>query len=617
MRTINWTRNILIGRGAAALALLLAALPALPADAAQRAPLRTDEVAYGTKALVMADGALEIVQPSPTGGALLAAQVVVPETSERGRAFGGGQVYNLGRAAEGAPGGLRGFSADADDDHDGQVDEDRLDGVDNDGDGRIDEDYAAVSDAMIAVHRGRAGSIAHVEHYRWNQSRLQGALFASAAAPAGSRWEMTTAGSPWQDIAAAVDLHTMTGRTVQRTVTAFVSQNRPDADCGMKMNTWIGVAVLDEPRPDRSGRARVDGRTLAVGLGAEPVATVVCVADSWQQLLRLLAEAGRVREGVSDPVTGARAPWIATPGCHACRQATTPAFRWRLDRQGDLVLEADVPAGCAALPDPDLLAVGDARLGAPAGLLWTPREGEARGLAWNCVGADALARSAGGGGPAALAGLRRGGEAGTLELRFVDPSPELKDMLSGGLRASDLQLAMVALDGRKASARLHRGVDGADPVRSAVALLQADESALDAPARQSQLLRSGHTRVQLAPELLQGWPNPFRDQITVRFRVPATIEEAFTWDEDEDRPTGLDLAAPVPWESGSPSATVKIYTMSGQEVASLYSAPSAAGEVAVTWNGTDSFGRKVASGTYFCKLQLDEWSVTRRLVYLR
>jgi hypothetical protein len=615
MRTINRTRNILIARGAAVLALLL--LAAAPADAARRAPLRTYDAAWGVKAVILTDGSLEIVQPSPNGSPLLAAQVVVPETSERGRAFGGGDAYNLGRAAEGAPGGLRGFSADADDDHDGLVDEDRLDGVDNDGDGRIDEDYAAVSDAMIAVTRGRAGALAHVEHYRWNQSRLQGAMFASAAAPAGSRWEMTSTGSPWQDITATVDLHTMTGRTVQRTVSAFVSQGWPDADCGLKMNHWVGVAVLDEPRPDRSGRARVDGRTLAVSLGAEPLAVVVCVADSWQQLLRLLAEAGRVRNGVSDPVTGVRAPWIATPGCHACRQAAAPAFRWRLDRQGDLVLAADLDAGCAALPDPDLLTVGEARLGSPAGLLWTPREGEARGAAWNCVGAATLARSAGARGPATLAGLRRGDEAGTLELRFVDPSPELRDMLAGVLRASDLSLDMVTLDGRKATARLSRDVGGTDPVRSAVALLQADESALDAPARQSQLLRSGHSRVQLAPDLLQGWPNPFRDQITVRFRVPVTIEEAFTWDEDEDRPAGLDPAAPVPWQAGSPTATVKIYTMSGQEVASLYSAPSTAGEVAVTWNGADAFGRKVASGTYFCKLQLDEWSVTRRIVYLR
>jgi hypothetical protein len=50
----------------------------------------------------------------------------------------------------GAAGGLRTPSASADDDGDGSIDEDRLDGFDNDGDGLIDEDFAAVSDQMLS-----------------------------------------------------------------------------------------------------------------------------------------------------------------------------------------------------------------------------------------------------------------------------------------------------------------------------------------------------------------------------------------------------------------------------------------------------------------------------------
>lgn len=51
---------------------------------------------------------------------------------------------------EGAPGGNRLPSPDDDDDGDGLVDEDRLDGRDNDGDGLIDEDFAAVSRQMFS-----------------------------------------------------------------------------------------------------------------------------------------------------------------------------------------------------------------------------------------------------------------------------------------------------------------------------------------------------------------------------------------------------------------------------------------------------------------------------------
>jgi hypothetical protein len=54
------------------------------------------------------------------------------------------------RSFEGDAGGIRWPSGDADDDGDGDVDEDWLDGRDNDGDGLIDEDFAAISDQMFS-----------------------------------------------------------------------------------------------------------------------------------------------------------------------------------------------------------------------------------------------------------------------------------------------------------------------------------------------------------------------------------------------------------------------------------------------------------------------------------
>ena len=53
-------------------------------------------------------------------------------------------------AAEGAQGGSRLPSTTADDDDDGDIDEDRLDGHDNDGDSQIDEDFAAISNQMLS-----------------------------------------------------------------------------------------------------------------------------------------------------------------------------------------------------------------------------------------------------------------------------------------------------------------------------------------------------------------------------------------------------------------------------------------------------------------------------------
>ena len=56
-------------------------------------------------------------------------------------------IYN---SFEGAPGGIRLPSPGADDDGDGMIDEDWLDGHDNDGDGLIDEDFAAISPQMFS-----------------------------------------------------------------------------------------------------------------------------------------------------------------------------------------------------------------------------------------------------------------------------------------------------------------------------------------------------------------------------------------------------------------------------------------------------------------------------------
>lgn len=54
------------------------------------------------------------------------------------------------RTAEGARNGKRLPSSDADDDHDGQIDEDWLNGRDDDMDGKIDEDFAGVSNQMFS-----------------------------------------------------------------------------------------------------------------------------------------------------------------------------------------------------------------------------------------------------------------------------------------------------------------------------------------------------------------------------------------------------------------------------------------------------------------------------------
>jgi hypothetical protein len=58
-------------------------------------------------------------------------------------------IYTLYRTFEGTRNGNRLPSPAADDDNDGKIDEDPLNGFDDDGDGAIDEDYAAISNQMF------------------------------------------------------------------------------------------------------------------------------------------------------------------------------------------------------------------------------------------------------------------------------------------------------------------------------------------------------------------------------------------------------------------------------------------------------------------------------------
>jgi len=83
-------------------------------------------------------------------------------------------------------------------------------------------------------------------------------------------------------------------------------------------------------------------------------------------------------------------------------------------------------------------------------------------------------------------------------------------------------------------------------------------------------------------------PNPFNPQTTIFF----------------------DLPAPQP-------VNLSIYAVSGYRVACLVSEQMSAGTHSVVWRGADDSGRKVASGTYFYRLQAGEYTETRRMILIK
>lgn len=88
--------------------------------------------------------------------------------------------------------------------------------------------------------------------------------------------------------------------------------------------------------------------------------------------------------------------------------------------------------------------------------------------------------------------------------------------------------------------------------------------------------------------LRQNYPNPFN---------PATSIECV-----------LPLASHL---------SLAIYNMLGQHITQLVDRPLPAGVYSFSWDGTDRFGRPVASGTYFYRMEAQEFLKTRVMTLLR
>jgi flagellar hook assembly protein FlgD len=73
--------------------------------------------------------------------------------------------------------------------------------------------------------------------------------------------------------------------------------------------------------------------------------------------------------------------------------------------------------------------------------------------------------------------------------------------------------------------------------------------------------------------MLQAWPNPFNEEATIRFCMPAAA-----------------------------SADLVVHNIRGQRVRRLASRLFSTGEHFVQWNGRSDAGSAVASGVYFVRL---------------
>ncbi|NQT63157.1 MAG: T9SS type A sorting domain-containing protein [Candidatus Marinimicrobia bacterium] len=95
-------------------------------------------------------------------------------------------------------------------------------------------------------------------------------------------------------------------------------------------------------------------------------------------------------------------------------------------------------------------------------------------------------------------------------------------------------------------------------------------------------------RSSLSVTLSQNYPNPFNPTTTISYEI---TEQAVV--------------------------NLKVYNVLGQEVATLQNTEKLPGKHEVQWRGLDRWGNSVATGIYFCRLQVDSQNKTIKLLYLR
>jgi flagellar hook assembly protein FlgD len=88
--------------------------------------------------------------------------------------------------------------------------------------------------------------------------------------------------------------------------------------------------------------------------------------------------------------------------------------------------------------------------------------------------------------------------------------------------------------------------------------------------------------------LSQNYPNPFNPSTTIDVALPRRAH-----------------------------ITLIVYNILGQQVTTLLDETLPAGPHSVTWDGLDATGRQVASGLYLYRLVADDFSETKKMVFLK
>ena len=94
--------------------------------------------------------------------------------------------------------------------------------------------------------------------------------------------------------------------------------------------------------------------------------------------------------------------------------------------------------------------------------------------------------------------------------------------------------------------------------------------------------------------------------------------DSFRWALHQNTPNPVVAGTELRYEVASRAAvSLKIYNAMGQLVSTLVDGPVAPGVHTAHWNGKNVAGERVSSGVYFCSMQSDQFSATRKMLVVR
>jgi hypothetical protein len=493
-------------------------------------------------------------------------------------------------SASGAAGGNRIPSAAADDDGDGALDEDRLNGYDDDADGMVDEDFAAISDQMLSRQFSDfepSASQIYPQHVPLNLRVTEESYQFSDPDYddfVGFTFTITNAGPDiiedvylgmfadgdvgprshlnyWTDDATGYQPAIPVNHGAHGVqLYDFPYWYDVDGD-NLQATGYAGIVVLDHPTDPTGATApvQVGVSSLAVFSGTQSFEDGGDPTNDFEryQLMssgviegplvtprdyRVLVSAGPIASVAPGETVKFSFALVVTPRAdftHVTRAAEAYHGRW-FDLDGNPFTGVDgrehqenwyLPES----PVPVAITSFDAR-GTRNGVL----------LAWDLWSDEPIER---------LDILRapKGGDLAALVSSLPADQREYTDRTAEPGLSYEYELVVHELDGGMIVSQ-----------------------------------RTGATMPQGGVALRAISPNPFTSETSVSFTMPAR--------------TNVDLV---------------VYDVTGRRVATVFAGEKDAGDHAVRWNGVGDNGNKVSAGVYFCRIQAGKESRIRKMVVMR